>query len=78
MPVEIPKFSNAIFRNIPKNLSHIFDANLTHFFAEMENLCPHRENYGKNYQNSTKISVNFCSEISAYWKISEILDGDKA
>ena len=43
MPAEIPKFSNAHFRNIPENLSHIFDA----FSAEMEDLCLHRENYGK-------------------------------
>ena len=34
MPAEIPKFSNAHFRNIPENLSHIFDVNLTHFLPE--------------------------------------------
>ena len=31
---EIPKFSSAHFRNIPENLSRIFDANLTHFLPE--------------------------------------------
>ena len=36
MPAEIPKFFNAHFRNIPENLSHIFDANLTHFLPEWE------------------------------------------
>ena len=34
MPAEIPKFSNAHFKNIPENLSHIFDANLTDFLPE--------------------------------------------
>ena len=34
MPVEITKFSNTHFRNTPENLSHIFDANLTHFLRE--------------------------------------------
>ena len=34
MPAEIPKFSTADFRKIPENLSHIFDANLTHFLPE--------------------------------------------
>ena len=34
MPAKIPKFSHAHFRNIPENLSHIFDANLTHFLPE--------------------------------------------
>ena len=34
MPTEISKFSNAHFKNIPENLSHIFDANLTHFLQE--------------------------------------------
>ena len=28
------EFSNTHFRNIPKSLSHIFDANLTHFLPE--------------------------------------------
>ena len=34
MPAEISKFFYANFRNIPENLSHIFDANLTHFLPE--------------------------------------------
>ena len=34
MPAEMPKISNTHFRNIPENLSHIFDANLTHFLPE--------------------------------------------
>ena len=34
MPAEIPKFSCAHFRNILENLSHIFDANLTHFLPK--------------------------------------------
>ena len=34
MPAEIAKFSNDYFRNIPENLLHIFDANLTHFLPE--------------------------------------------
>ena len=34
MPAEIPKFSTADFRKNPENLSHIFDANLTHFLPE--------------------------------------------
>ena len=46
-PEEIPKFSNAHFRNIPENLSHTFDANLADFLPEWKILCLHRENYGK-------------------------------
>ena len=34
MLAEIPKFSNAHFRNNPENMSHIFDANLTHFLPD--------------------------------------------
>ena len=34
MPAEIPKFSNTHFKNMPENLSHIFDANLTHMLPE--------------------------------------------
>ena len=32
MPAEVPKFSNAHFRNIRENLLYFFDANLMHFF----------------------------------------------
>ena len=34
MPAKILKFFTAHFRNIPENLPHIFDANLTHFLPE--------------------------------------------
>ena len=34
MPAEVPKFSTAHFRNIPENLLHVFDVNLTHFLPE--------------------------------------------
>ena len=34
MPTEIPKLSNAHFRKIPENLSHIFDANVRLFLPE--------------------------------------------
>ena len=44
MPAEIPKCSNAHFRNIPEYLSPIFDANLTQFLPE-----------GKIYVSTEKI-----------------------
>ena len=48
MPAGIPKFSRAYFKNIPENLSHIFDANLTHFLPEW-----------KIYVSTEKIMENF-------------------
>ena len=37
---EMSDFSNAHFRNIPENLSHIFDANRTHFLPEWKIYVP--------------------------------------
>ena len=55
IPAKIPKFSSAHFRNIPENLSRIFDANLTRFLLE-----------SKIYVSTEKIMENlaeFLAEI---------------
>ena len=54
MPAEIPKFSNAYFRNIPENLLHIFNANLAHFPPEW-----------KIYVSTEKIMGKFSEFLAA-------------
>ena len=67
MPAEIPKFSNAHFRNILENLLHIFDANLTHFLPEWKIYVSTEKIIGISRGNSwwrQGLQLHFCFHYS--------------